>query len=136
MSEQPRKALPVPTPESAPYWQGCSESKLLLQRCEACGRHQFYPRAICTACSSASLSWEPASGRGRVKSYTVIRRAVSAAYEPEVPYVVALIELAEGPTLMSNIVDAPPEQLRIGAAVRVRFDAWGGDLRLPVFLLE
>ena len=136
MSPTLRKALPVPTPESAPYWQGCRESQLLLQRCGACGRHQFYPRAICTACSSASLSWAPASGRGRVKSYTVIRRAVSAAYEPDVPYVVALIELAEGPTLMSNIVDAPLEHVRIGAPVRVRFDAWSDDMRLPVFLLE
>lgn len=136
MSEKPRKALPVPTPESAPYWQGCRESKLLLQRCEACGRHQFYPRVICTACSNARLAWVAGSGRGRVKSFTVIRRAVSAAYEADVPYVVALIELAEGPTLMSNIVDAPPENVRIGAPVRVRFDAWSEDLRLPVFLLE
>jgi uncharacterized OB-fold protein len=136
MSDALRKALPVPTPESAPYWQGCRESKLLLQRCAACGRQQFYPRAICAACSSPDLAWAAASGRGRVKSYTVIRRAVSAAYEPDVPYVVALIELAEGPTLMSNIVGAPPEQVRIGAAVRVRFDAWSDELRLPVFLLE
>ena len=136
MSERPGKALPIESPESAPFWQGCRESRLLLQRCEACGRHQFYPRVLCTACGGARLGWAEASGRGRIKSYTVIRRAVSAAYEPEVPYVVALIELAEGPTLMSNVVDAAPEAVRIGAPVRVRFDAWSEDRKLPVFLLE
>lgn len=136
MTDRPRKALPTPTPESAPFWQGCRESKLLLQRCEACGRHQFYPRAVCTACSSERLGWSQASGRGRVKSYTVIRRAVSAAYEPDVPYVVALIELAEGPTMMSNVVGSSPEAVRIGAPVRVRFDAWSEDITVPVFVLE
>lgn len=130
------KALPTPSPLSAPYWQACREGRLLVQRCTACGRHQFYPRAICTQCVSEKLAWSEASGRGRVKSFTVIRRAVSAAYEPEVPYVVALIELAEGPTLMSNVVGCAPEAVRIGAAVRVRFDAWSADVSLPVFTLE
>ena len=130
------KALPTPTPLSAPYWQAAREGRLVLQRCEACRRHQFYPRSLCTACASDRLAWREASGRGRVKSFTVIRRAVSAAYEPDVPYVVALIELAEGPTLMSNVVGCAPEAVRIGAPVRVRFDAWSETIRVPVFELE
>jgi hypothetical protein len=130
------KALPQPTPLSAPYWQAAREGRLVVQRCAACGHRQLYPRSLCTECSSERVEWMDASGRGRVKSFTVIRRAVSAAYEPEVPYVVALIELAEGPTLMSNIVACAPEAVRIGAPVRVRFDAWSPDLKLPVFTLE
>jgi uncharacterized OB-fold protein len=130
------KALPTPTPLSAPYWQAAREGRLVLQRCEACGKHQFYPRSICAACASERLAWSDASGRGRVKSFTVIRRAVSPAYEPEVPYVVALIELAEGPTLMSNVVGCAPEAVRIGACVRVRFDAWSDAITVPVFTLE
>jgi uncharacterized OB-fold protein len=130
------KALPQPTPVSAGYWQACREGRLVVQRCDACGHRQLYPRAICTRCASERLAWLDASGRGRVKSFTVIRRAVSAAYEADVPYVVALIELAEGPTLMSNVVGCAPEALRIGAPVRVRFDAWAPDVRVPVFVLE
>jgi len=130
------KALPIPTPLSAPYWRACREGRLVLQRCTACGQRQFYPRAICTQCVSEQLEWSDASGRGRVKSFTVIRRAVSAAYEPDVPYVVALIELAEGPTLLSNVVGCAIEAVHIGAPVRVRFDAFSAEISVPVFTLE
>jgi uncharacterized OB-fold protein len=130
------KALPQPTPISAPYWQAAREGRLVVQRCEACGHLQLYPRSLCTRCSGERLGWREASGRGRVKSFTVIRRAVSAAYEADVPYVVALIALDEGPTLMSNVVGCPPEAVRIGAAVRVRFDAWAPEVTVPVFTLE
>ncbi len=130
------KALPQPTPVSAPYWQAAREGRLVVQRCDACGHLQLYPRSLCTRCSGERLGWQDASGRGRVKSFTVIRRAVSAAYEPDVPYVVALIALDEGPTLMSNVVGCPPEAVRIGAPVRVRFDAWTPEVTIPVFTLE
>jgi uncharacterized OB-fold protein len=130
------KALPQPTPVSAPYWQAAREGRLVVQRCDDCAHAQLYPRMLCTRCGSERLGFRDASGRGRVKSFTVIRRAVSAAYEPDVPYVVALIELAEGPTLMSNVVGCAPESVRIGAPVRVRFDAWTPEVTVPVFTLE
>lgn len=130
------KALPQPTPVSAPYWQAAREGRLVVQRCTACGHLQLYPRSLCTRCSGERLEWLDVSGRGRVKTFTVIRRAVSAAYEPDVPYVVALIALDEGPTLMSNVVGCAPEAVRIGAPVRVRFDAWTPEVTLPVFTLE
>lgn len=130
------KALPQPTPVSAPYWQAAREGRLVVQRCTACGHLQLYPRSLCTRCSGERLDWLEASGRGRVRTFTVIRRAVSAAYEPDVPYVVALIALDEGPTLMSNVVGCAPEAVRIGAPVRVRFDAWTPEVTLPVFTLE
>jgi uncharacterized OB-fold protein len=133
---EPTKTLPAPSPLSAPYWQAAREGRLVIQRCEACGHVQFYPRSLCTRCAGERLGWSACSGRGRVKSFTVIRRAVSAAYEPDVPYVVALIELAEGPTLMSNVVGCPPEAVHIGAPVRVRFDAWTPEVTVPVFTLE
>lgn len=130
------KALPQPTPVSAPYWQAAREGRLVVQRCTACGHLQLYPRSLCTRCSGERLDWLDASGRGHVKTFTVIRRAVSAAYEPDVPYVVALIALEEGPTLMSNVVGCPPESVRIGAPVRVRFDVWTPEVTVPVFTLE
>ena len=136
MSGESTKALPQPTPLSAPYWRAAREGRLVVQRCASCEHLQFYPRSLCTRCAGTRLTWHACCGGGRVKSYTVIRRAVSAAYEPDVPYVVALIELDEGPTLLSNVVGCAPEAVRIGARVRVRFDAWTPDVVVPVFTLE
>jgi uncharacterized OB-fold protein len=129
------KALPQPTPISAPFWQAAREGRLVVQRCEHCGHRQHYPRSLCTRCGGERLGWHECSGRGRVKTFTVIRRAVSAAYEPDVPYVVALVELEEGPTLMSNVVGPTAQAVRIGSPVRVRFDAWTPELSVPVFVL-
>lgn len=127
------RTQPVQTAFSRPWFTACSEGRLLLQRCEHCGNVQFYPRTLCSHCSATAPSWHEASGRGTIASYTVVRRAVSDAYT--VPYIVALIDLAEGPRLMSNIVEADPAQLQIGLPVQVRFEAWSEETTLPVFTL-
>ena len=127
------KLQPTPTPESAAYWEACNEGRLVIQRCGACGHHQFYPRLLCTRCMSGDLGWHEASGQGRVKSFTIIRRPVTEAYADDVPYVVALIELAEGPTMMSNVVDCDPETVAIGMAVGVDFERRTEELAVPVF---
>lgn len=132
-ADTPLKAHPPVSPESVEYWEACAAGKLLLQRCRTCGNVQFYPRLLCTACASDELEWLEASGSGVVKSFSIIRRAVSAAYETDVPYVVALIELAEGPTMMSNVVDCDAEAVRIGLPVQVRFEAISDAISLPVF---
>ncbi len=119
------KPVPPVTPETAPWWAGCARGELLLQRCAACGHKQHYPRQLCAACGHRELVWEAASGRGRIRSYTVIRRAVSAAFAEDTPYVVALIELEEGPTLMTNLLHCDPEALAIGQPVRALFEARG-----------
>lgn len=133
MNGAPTKNLPVATAESAEYWAGCRRHELLIQRCSDCGRHQFYPRLMCAACAGRSLEWARASGRGRVKSFTIVRRAVSEAYVADVPYVVALIELEEGPTMMSNVVGCPVEDVRIGLPVEVVFEDWPGEVTVPKF---
>ena len=130
------KLQPVPTPESEAFWQACAEGRLLIQRCNACGHQQFYPRTLCTECSSADVALTEASGSGRVKSFTIIRRAVSEAYADDVPYVVALIELAEGPTMMSNVVECEAEDVFIGMGVSVRFEQRSEDVSLPVFVAD
>ncbi len=133
MSEQLDKNLPQPTAETAAYWEGCRKHQLLIQRCTQCGRYQFYPRIICTACMSDGVEWVQASGHGRVLSFTVIHRAVSAAYKAEVPYVLALIELDEGPTMMSNVVELDPESVAIGLPVEVTFEDWSDEITIPKF---
>ena len=127
------KLQPIPTPESAAYWEACNEGRLLLQRCAACGHHQFYPRLLCTHCMSGDLDWHEAAGRGRVKSFTIIRRPLTEAYADDVPYVVALVELAEGPTMMSNVVGCDPESVTIGMDVAVDFERRTEEIAVPVF---
>ena len=116
------KPLPPVTADTAAFWEACAEGRLLLQRCRDCGHWQFYPRRLCVACGGRSLQWREASGRGEVKSWTIIRRAVSEAFAADAPYVVALVTLSEGPTLMANIVGCDPESVAIGQPVRVTFE--------------
>lgn len=133
MSGTPTKNLPVATAETAEYWAGCRRHELLIQRCADCATYQFYPRLMCTTCTGRSLEWVRASGRGRVRSFTIVRRAVSEAYAPEVPYVVALIELDEGPTMMSNVVGCSAEQVRMDMPVEVVFEDWTSEVTVPKF---
>ncbi len=132
---EPQKIQPKPTAVSAPYFEACRDGELRLQQCVSCGLHQFYPRIICSHCGADDLRWQAVSGRGRIASYTVVRRGVSAAYDA--PYIVVLIDLAEGPRMMSQIVhiDADDARLRIGASVCVEFQAWSEEIDLPVFRL-
>jgi hypothetical protein len=95
--------------------------------------HQFYPRSICTGCSSSSLDWVKASGRGTVLSWTIVRHPVSEAYADDIPYVIALIKLQEGPTMMSQIIDCDPESVHSGMQVQVSFQDWTDEVSMPVF---
>jgi uncharacterized protein len=113
------KPLPKPTPTSRPYWDAARRHELSLQRCAACRAFIYYPRERCPHCFSDRLSWERVSGRGKVYSYTVVRRASSRAF-PE-PYVLAIVELDEGPRMTTNI-DAAPENVKVGMPVTVQFD--------------
>ena len=127
------KPVPRPTPTEQPFYDACAAGKLVLQRCQSCGHVLFYPRTHCDACQSDQLVWENASGAGTIASYTVVRRGVSADFEA--PYVIALIDLAEGPRMMSQVVDTGPDALAVGLSVRVDFAAWSEDITLPVFRL-
>ncbi|WP_394729260.1 Zn-ribbon domain-containing OB-fold protein [Altererythrobacter sp. GH1-8] len=133
MERQVEKFLPRPTPESAPFWEGCQEHKLLLQYCMACSTYQFYPRVICANCMSEQIEWREASGRGTVESYTIVTRAVSEAYAADVPYVIALIILAEGPRMMSNVIGCDVDSVQSGMAVEVVYEPWSADITMPKF---
>lgn len=133
MTNMSAKYFPRPTLETEAYWEGCRRHDLLLQRCAQCGQTQFYPRIACTKCMSDQLEWEKASGQGEVLTFTIVRRAVSEAYADDVPYVVALIRLDEGPTMMSNVVQCDPEAVAIGTRVEVVFEDWSDEVSIPQF---
>lgn len=127
------RIAPVPTPESAEYWAGLRRHELLVQHCAACGRYQFYPRVLCASCGDARLSWARASGCATLKSWSLVRRAVSEAYSADVPYVLALVELEEGPTMMTTLVEVLPDAVQIGMALKVVFDDRPEGYTLPRF---
>ena len=123
------RPLPEADPETAPFWAAIAEGRFEVQRCEACGRHVFYPRLVCPHCGGGPLGWVAASGRGAVHSYTVVHRA-PAAFAAETPYVVALVDLEEGPRLMTRLLGVEPAEVEIGMPVQVAIE---GDPPLPYF---
>ena len=138
----PRRHVPVPTQETAPFWEGCRAGELLVQRCRACGDAQLYPRALCARCGGRELAWERASGRGTLRSWSIVRRGVNAAYDAAGPYVLVLVELEEGPMLMSTLADVQVgpgldavEGVAIGAELEVAFEAWEEGATVPRFRL-
>lgn len=133
MSGTPARNVPVASGVSAEYWAACSRHELLIQRCADCGTRQFYPRLVCTSCSGRSLQWVRASGRGTLRTFTIVRRPLSRAYASQVPYVVALVQLDEGPTMMSTVVGCGAEEVRIGMSLEVVFDDWPEGVTVPQF---
>lgn len=127
------QTIPKPTKISAPFWQGCREGVLRLQCCDACQTYVYYPVYMCPACSSLDLTWTPVSGRGRIYSRTRIEEPVSAASGTLDPLIVALVELQEGPVMMSNIVGADADDAMIGDEVMVDFQPVSDEISMPVF---
>lgn len=127
------KAVPVTTPETQPFWDGCAAHELWIQCCNDCSRHYFYPRRCCPNCGSMEVRWCRVSGRARLHSY-VISHLAAPGYEDEVPYTIAVVELEEGPRMTTNIVgiDPDPEKLRLDMSLEVTFES-RGDVSLPMF---
>ncbi len=128
-----KKPVPVPTLESQQYWDAALEGKLMIQHCQDCGSYIFYPRSVCDVCHSNNLEWKQASGKGKIYSYSVVYRPVSKAFEADVPYAVAIIELDEGVHMLSNIVEIEPEGLYIGMPVEVIFEERSESIKMPMF---
>jgi uncharacterized OB-fold protein len=124
--------MPTITTDTAEFWEATNEGRLLVRRCRACGEAIWYPRPICPFCHSDDTVWEEASGRARIYSFTVVRRA-GGPFGAETPYVLAYVELAEGPRMMTNVVDCDPDALSVDQEVRLVFHATDGAAALPRF---
>lgn len=127
------KPVPQPTPETQPYWDGAAAGQLWIQRCTGCAKHYFYPRMVCPHCGSAKVEWVQASGRATLYSY-VINHLPAPGFRDDVPYPIAVVELDEGPRMMTTVVDVEPtpEALRLDMPLEVTFEQ-RGDVSLPVF---
>ena len=128
-----RKPLPTPTPETQPFWDGCKEHRLVLPRCRQCDQFHYYPRAHCPHCWSRDLDWVQMTGRGKLYSYVINHRPAPGFGDD--PYSIAVVELDEGPRMLTNIVEVAqtPEDLKLDMPVEVVFDDAGNNVTLPKF---
>ncbi len=131
MSES-KRPLPVPTPETKHFWEGTQAGEIRLQKCDSCAKVYFPPRPFCPACASRSVSVFAASGKARLFSY-VIHHRPAPGFTP--PYAIAVVELAEGPRMMTNIVGCPqtPEALVLDMAMEPVFERMSDEITLPLF---
>jgi len=127
------RPLPSPNALTEPYWQAAQQHQFKLPRCEACTKFHFYPRSTCPHCGSTQLAWHNVSGKGEVYSYTVVHRAPSKGFTEQVPYIVAVVALDEGPHLMTRLTQTDPGAVRIGLRVEVDFEQQDEEITLPVF---
>jgi len=117
---------PTPTPETEAFWKAAAEGTFLIKRCRTCGKAHWYPRTVCPFCVSSETEWINGSGRGSLYSFSYMRKATP-------PFVMAYVTLEEGPTMMTNIVDCDPQDLRIGQAVKLVFKPSEGGFAVPCF---
>jgi uncharacterized OB-fold protein len=117
---------PRDNPEIEAYWAAARDGKLLIKRCDDCGEAHYYPRALCPFCFSDRTRWQECSGHGTIYSFSVMRRA-------PVPYALAYVTLAEGPTMLTNIVDCDLDAIRIGQAVALVFKPSENGQPVPMF---
>ncbi|MFD9487191.1 Zn-ribbon domain-containing OB-fold protein [Streptomyces sp. NPDC059991] len=113
------------------YWDAAAEGRLLIRRCGACGRAHHYPREFCPYCWSEDVTWEQASGRASLYTWSVVHRNDLPPFGARVPYTAAVVDLAEGPRMMTEVVGCGEERLRIGLELVVDFR--GGEVAVPVF---
>jgi uncharacterized protein len=124
--DERRIAPPIPDVETRPFWDAAAEGRLLIKRCNSCGKAHYYPRAICPFCFSADTVWQECSGEGVIYSFSIVRRGGA-------PYAIAYVTLAEGVTMMTNIVACDLDAIRIGLRVRVAWRASDGGPPVPMF---
>jgi uncharacterized OB-fold protein len=126
--------IPVPDSESAPFWEGAKNDKLMVQHCIACGQNRLPATTYCPQCNSADTEWIESKGLGTIFSWIVVRHPVPAqAYQDEVPYVVALVSLDEGPRIVANIVECPTDGITPDMRLQVLFLSAAEGFKLPAF---
>src|SRR4030042_4221259 len=125
------KPLPEINGDNQEFWIGCKETKLKFQKCKACGHVRWPPSMICPMCYSQEIQWIVARGKGKVYSFVVYHVAYHPGFENEVPYVVADVELEEGPRLLTNIVDCPHNEVKCDMPVEVTWEDIAEEVRLP-----
>lgn len=125
--------LPIPDDYTRTWWDAAADGRLLVVRCRACGEAHYYPRPFCPRCGADDVSWEQSSGRATLYTWSVVHQNDLPPFRDLVPYVAAVVDLEEGPRMMTRVVDADVEALRMGMALEVAFEELADGYHLPVF---
>ena len=125
--------LPQPDLETQPFWDAAREGRLLIKRCNACARTHFYPRPFCPHCWSQDVEWMDASGRATLYTWSVVHRNDLPPFHERVPYVAAVVDLAEGPRMMTNVVDCEFDRLEVGMALDAVFHPTSDEVTIVQF---
>jgi uncharacterized OB-fold protein len=128
-----QRPLPKVTPLTEPFWSAARERWLLLQHCAECGRYQFPPEPACTRCGSERLEWSPASGRATLYSWTVCHPPLLPYFAERAPWPVAAVELAEGPRMVTQLIEVAVEEYAIGMTLVADFEDVDSEITLIVF---
>jgi uncharacterized OB-fold protein len=132
-SVPPRSDLPTIDDETRPFWDAARERRFLIVRCRACGEAHHYPRPFCPRCWSDDVAWEEASGRATLYTYSTVFMNDLPPFKDRLPYVAAMVDLDEGPRVMTNVVDCDPADLSIGRHLQVDFRELTDEITVPVF---
>ena len=127
------KPVPVPTPETQPFWDGCAVGELRLQHCQHCGHTQYPARKLCSACFSQDVEWRAASGRGTIRSWSTVIAPGAPGFAAEVPFLSILVGLEEGPTMLSVLRECTGNTVDFGMPVEVTFEERAPGIRIPYF---
>ncbi|MBW2310052.1 MAG: Zn-ribbon domain-containing OB-fold protein [Deltaproteobacteria bacterium] len=127
------RPLPKPNADTASFWEGCQRQELRFQKCLQCGTVRWPPSIICPRCHSMDTQWIVACGRGVIYTYVVYHVAFHKAFQGDLPYVTAVVELGEGPHILSNIVNCAPHELRCDMPVEVVWEKVIRQFTLPKF---
>jgi uncharacterized OB-fold protein len=124
MTTEYRKPLPRPLNPAftKPFWEAAKRHELIMPRCTMCDHLFFYPRTECPRCLSGSIGWTPVSGRGRLHSFTIVNQPVHPAFRDDAPHVYAIVQLDEGPRMISNVVECDHPDLQIDMPLVAVFD--------------
>jgi uncharacterized protein len=128
-----RPAMPLANSDTAPFWDGCARGLFLLQRCTECSTFRHPPSPICPNCLSAEHEWLQATGHGTIYTFVIVREALRRGWEELVPYVVAVIDLDEGPKFVTNVVNIEPDLVTIGMRGKIVFTSTDDAMMLPLF---
>jgi len=129
------KPQPKPTPETQPFWEGCARGELRLQHCGACGHVQYPPRKLCSGCFGEQVEWRKASGLGRIKSWSTVVMPGAPGFEAEVPFISVIVQLEEGPSMLSVLRGCDESEVDFGRRVEVLFERRSEALYVPYFRL-
>jgi uncharacterized protein len=133
--EKKRYAKPLPhlDEESRPFWEALQRHELYIQKCRDCGDLRYHPRALCTNCLSSRTEWVRCKGAGKIYTFTVTNQNQAAGFRDSLPYVMAWVDLDEGLKMLTNIVDCPPQEVKIGMPVEAVFEDVTPEVTLVKF---